>query len=164
MAAKEIAVKKYVVRLSADERERLETLVRSSRHNGRTFTGARILLKADAGEGGEAWSDSQIAKALDTSLATIARTRQQLVSPPMMPTACSDHSPLTSQRCCSARSARRWAGVTGSGFIAAPSLACPLAHPRPPWVERRAHRLRRAVLHRSVRPGVRLRRRAVRRP
>ena len=62
MAAKEIAVKKYVVRLSADERERLETLVRSSRHNGRTFTGARILLKADAGEGGEAWSDSQIAK------------------------------------------------------------------------------------------------------
>lgn len=79
MAAKEIAVKKYVVRLSADERERLETLVRSSRHNGRTFTGARILLKADAGEGGEAWSDSQIAKALDTSLATIARTRQQVV-------------------------------------------------------------------------------------
>jgi hypothetical protein len=40
---------------------------------------ARILLKADAGEGGEAWSDSRIAKALDTSLATIAPARQQLV-------------------------------------------------------------------------------------
>ncbi len=31
------------------------------------------------GEAGEAWSHSQIAKALETSLATIARTRQQLV-------------------------------------------------------------------------------------
>ena len=40
---------------------------------------ARILLKADAGETGEAWSDSQIAKALETGLATIARTRQQFV-------------------------------------------------------------------------------------
>jgi hypothetical protein len=38
-----------------------------------------FLLKADASEAGEGWSDSQIAAALDTSLATIARTRQQLV-------------------------------------------------------------------------------------
>jgi hypothetical protein len=40
---------------------------------------ARILLKADAAEAGEALSDSQVAAALNTSLATIARTRQQLV-------------------------------------------------------------------------------------
>jgi len=40
---------------------------------------ARILLKADASEAGEAWSDGQIAEALDTSIDTIARTRQQLV-------------------------------------------------------------------------------------
>jgi hypothetical protein len=40
---------------------------------------ARILLKADAAGGGEALSDSQIAAALNTNLATIARTRQQLV-------------------------------------------------------------------------------------
>lgn len=38
-----------------------------------------ILLKADAGEAGEGWSDSRIAAALDTGLATIARVRQQLV-------------------------------------------------------------------------------------
>ena len=40
---------------------------------------ARILLKADASEAGEAWSDGQIAEALDTSIDTIARVRQQLV-------------------------------------------------------------------------------------
>ena len=79
MTAKEIAVKKYVVRLSAAERERLETLLRSGKHPAQKLTKARILLKADVGEAGEGWSDSQIAKALDTSLATIARTRQQLV-------------------------------------------------------------------------------------
>jgi hypothetical protein len=33
---------------------------------------ARILLKADASEAGEAWSDGQIAEALDTSIDTIA--------------------------------------------------------------------------------------------
>jgi hypothetical protein len=37
------------------------------------------LLKADAGEAGEGWSDSQIAAALDTGLVTVARVRQQLV-------------------------------------------------------------------------------------
>ena len=35
----------------------------------------------------------------------------------MMPTACSDQSPATSQRCCSGRSARRQAGWTGSWVI-----------------------------------------------
>ena len=37
MAAKEISVKKYVVRLSDEEREQLETLIRKGkrvRHNG----------------------------------------------------------------------------------------------------------------------------------
>src|SRR6187401_1169780 len=40
---------------------------------------ARILLKADASEAGEGWSDSRIARALNTSVATVSRTRQQLV-------------------------------------------------------------------------------------
>jgi hypothetical protein len=39
----------------------------------------RILLKADISELGEGWSDSRIAAALDTSIATIERTRRQLV-------------------------------------------------------------------------------------
>jgi hypothetical protein len=40
---------------------------------------ARLLLKADVSEAGEGWSDSRIAAALDTSIATIERTRRQLV-------------------------------------------------------------------------------------
>ncbi len=40
---------------------------------------ARILLKADASEAGEALTDSQIAVGLHTSLDTVARDRQQLV-------------------------------------------------------------------------------------
>jgi Homeodomain-like domain len=36
-------------------------------------------LKADVSELGEGWSDSRIAAALDTSIATIERARRQLV-------------------------------------------------------------------------------------
>jgi transposase len=43
------------------------------------LTKARILLKADVSELGEGWSDSRIAAALDTSIATIEWTRRQLV-------------------------------------------------------------------------------------
>jgi transposase len=76
---KEIAVKKYVVKLSAAEREGLNALLRGGKHPARKLTRARILLKADAGEAGESWSDSEIAAALDTGLATVARVRRQLV-------------------------------------------------------------------------------------
>jgi hypothetical protein len=77
--AKEIAAKKYVVKLSMEERERLDGLIRVGKHPARTLTRARIPLEADAGEGGEGWSDSQIAAALGTRLTTVARIRQQLV-------------------------------------------------------------------------------------
>jgi transposase len=40
---------------------------------------ARILLKADVSRGGEGWSDSQIIKALNTSVSMVYRVRQQLV-------------------------------------------------------------------------------------
>src|SRR5664279_5767568 len=79
VAWKEIAVKKYVVKLSGEERELLETLIRSGKHAARKLLKARILLKADVSEAGEGWSDSQIAEALDTSVDTVARTRQRLV-------------------------------------------------------------------------------------
>ena len=79
MAGKEIAAKKYVVRLSADEREKLTVLIRSGKRSAQLLTKARILLKADTSEAGEGWSDRQIAEALDTSVASIERTRRQLV-------------------------------------------------------------------------------------
>ena len=79
MAKKEIAVKKYVVDLSADERERLEAMVRAGKGSAQILTRARILLKADVSEAGDEWSDSAISAALDTSINNVARTRQQLV-------------------------------------------------------------------------------------
>jgi hypothetical protein len=47
VAKKEIAVKKYVVELSGEERERLEALIRAGKSSARLLTRARILLKAD---------------------------------------------------------------------------------------------------------------------
>ena len=57
MAAKEISVKKYVVRLSGDERERLEALIRKGKSPAQRLLKARILLKADVSEAGDGWSD-----------------------------------------------------------------------------------------------------------
>lgn len=79
MAAHEISVKKYVVRLSVEEREQLEGLLRKGKSTAQRLLKARILLKADASAGGEGWSDSRIIKALDTSVSMVYRVRKQLV-------------------------------------------------------------------------------------
>ena len=96
--AKEVAVKKYVVKLSTAERERLEAMISGGKHPTQRLTKARILLKADAGDAGEGWSDVQIAAALDTSLATIARTRQQLVEEGFEAVLTRKHSPASARR------------------------------------------------------------------
>ena len=79
MARKEIAVKKYVVKLTEEERDRLNELIRKGKRSAQLLRKARMLLKADVSDAGEGWSDSTIAAALDTSVATIERTRRQLV-------------------------------------------------------------------------------------
>ena len=79
MAGREISVKKYVVKLSAEERERLEAMICAGKHPAQSLTKARILLKADVSEAGEGWSDSAISAALDTSINNIGRTRRRLV-------------------------------------------------------------------------------------
>ena len=79
MAAKEISVKKYVVRLSVEEREQLETLIRKGKGPARRLLKARILLKADVSDAGEGWSDNKIIVALDTSASMVYRVRKQLV-------------------------------------------------------------------------------------
>ena len=79
MASKEVAVKKYVVRLSGEERARLEAFIGKGKRAALLLTRARILLKADVSEAGDGWSDSRIAEALDTSVATVERTRRQLI-------------------------------------------------------------------------------------
>ncbi len=70
---------KYRVTLTDEERTHLTELVTTGKTTARTLTHARILLKADAAEGGPAWSDEAIAQALDVSLSTIHRTRQRFV-------------------------------------------------------------------------------------
>jgi len=68
-----------VVRLEVEERDRLNELIRKGKRSAQLLTKARILLKADVSDAGEGWSDSAIAGALDTSIATVERTRRQLV-------------------------------------------------------------------------------------
>ena len=79
MAGKEILVKKYVVRLSAEEREQLETLIRKGKGPAQRLLKARILLKADVSGAGDGWSDNKIIVALDTSASMVYRVRKQLV-------------------------------------------------------------------------------------
>jgi homeodomain-containing protein len=114
VAANEIAVKKYVVKLSDEEREQLQTLIHVGRRSAQQLMKARILLKADASENGEAWSDSRIATALETSIATIGRARQQLVEEGMEAVLTRKHSPASAR-------ARVFDGAAEAKLIA---LAC----------------------------------------
>jgi hypothetical protein len=70
---------KYAVHLTEAERAQLRTLVGSGVAPARMLTRARILLKADQGEGGAAWSDAAIAGALEVHPTTVARIRRQCV-------------------------------------------------------------------------------------
>jgi poly-gamma-glutamate capsule biosynthesis protein CapA/YwtB (metallophosphatase superfamily) len=98
VTAKQAAVKKYVVTLNDDERERLNTMIHNGKHRALQLVKARILLKADASDAGEGWSDSQIAPALDTSVDTVARTRQQLVEEGVESVLTRKHSPASARR------------------------------------------------------------------
>src|SRR3979490_145625 len=79
MAAKEISVKKYVVRLSGEERGGVEALLRKGKSPAQRLLKARILLKADVSQSGGGWSDSRIVEALDASPSMVYRVRKQLV-------------------------------------------------------------------------------------
>lgn len=98
MTAKQPAVKRYIVNLTTDERDRLNTLIQKGKAPARQLLRARILLKADASEAGEAWSDGQISEALDTSVDTIARTRQQLVEGGIDAALTRRHSPNSARK------------------------------------------------------------------
>lgn len=71
---------KHAVVLSDEQRAVLRTLVGRGMAPARRLSHARILLKADQGEGGAAWSDAAIAGALEIHPSTVARVRQQFVA------------------------------------------------------------------------------------
>ena len=71
--------KKYLVELSEQQREYLHKLISSGTAPARKLNRARILLKADLGKHAETQplSDRQIARMLDTSIATVQRARER---------------------------------------------------------------------------------------
>jgi transposase len=72
-------VKKYIVRLNAQERNELESLVNKGRVAAHKRRHAEILLKADQGGDGPAWNDGKIADAFNLGRCTVERVRKRLV-------------------------------------------------------------------------------------
>lgn len=119
MPRNKTAVKKYIVTLTDEERHQLTSLIQTGKHAARKLLMARILLKADASDNGEGWSDSQIAEALETSTDTVARTRQRLVEEGLEAALTRKHSPNSARK-------RIFDGAAEARLIA---LACSKAPP-----------------------------------
>jgi transposase len=68
---------KFLVRLTAEQRDALERLTATGKRSAALISRARILRKADAERDG--WADGRIAQGLDTSAATVARIRKKFV-------------------------------------------------------------------------------------
>lgn len=72
-------MKKYKVTLTAEERQQLSDLIAAGKAAAQKLAHARVLLKADAADGGPAWPDARIAEAVEVSIATVERIRQRFV-------------------------------------------------------------------------------------
>ncbi len=70
---------KYVVRLTAEEREYLIELTKKGKVSAKKITHARILLRADASEAGENLKDESIKDLEHVSSKTVSRVRQLFV-------------------------------------------------------------------------------------
>ena len=70
--------KKYIVRLTDEERGMLRQLVKKPRVSSQKGRRAQVLLKADAD--GPGWTDAQIAGAFDCRLRTVELIRERLVT------------------------------------------------------------------------------------
>ena len=69
--------KKYVVRLTAEERADLEALVRRGKAQAYKIRHAHVLLKVDAD--GPAWADEAVAEAFGCHLNTVRNLRERFV-------------------------------------------------------------------------------------
>jgi len=72
-------MKKYIVQLDAQQRQMLESLLSGGKESARSQMHARILLKADQGVEGSAWTDEHIAEALEVGRATVERVRKRFL-------------------------------------------------------------------------------------
>jgi hypothetical protein len=69
--------KKYIVRLSEEERKELTEVVKKLKGTGQKVRRAQVLLKADVE--GPNWTDRQIAEAFSCRTKTVENIRQRLV-------------------------------------------------------------------------------------
>jgi len=73
--------KRYIVRLTEDERSTLTKVIRAEKGvPPKKRMRAQILLKVDQGDQGQGWTDEQTARALDVHVNTVHAVRKQLVS------------------------------------------------------------------------------------
>ena len=72
-------MKKYIVKLTEQEREELEQMISTGKHSARKLMHARIMLLADESTEKPNFTDEQICEAIGTSLSTIGRVRQKFV-------------------------------------------------------------------------------------
>jgi transposase len=68
-----------VIRLTEEQRQALQALVRTGTQKAHARTRAHILLRADA-DGPDAWPDERVAEALGVCRMTVARVRQQFAA------------------------------------------------------------------------------------
>ncbi len=71
--------KRYLVRLTDEERTQLQKLLAKKRLAAQKRKRAQILLKADAGENGPGWVDTRIAEAFDVTVVTVENVRKRYV-------------------------------------------------------------------------------------
>lgn len=71
-------MKKYIVRLSEEERSLLKEIVRKLKGTSQRVQRANILLKADAD--GPNWKDAKIAEALSCRVQSIENVRRRLIT------------------------------------------------------------------------------------
>jgi hypothetical protein len=72
-----VSSRKYVVRLTEEERVELQEVIRKLKGTSQKVRRAQILLKADAD--GPSWTDQRIAEAFSCRIQTVEKIRQRLV-------------------------------------------------------------------------------------
>lgn len=70
--------KKYIVRLTAKERQTLQEMIKRLSGSSQRVRRAQMLLKADAA--GLAWTDVQIAEAFESRTRTVEKLRERFVT------------------------------------------------------------------------------------
>ena len=71
--------KKYILKLTADERAELESLVRRGRVAGWKIQRAQAMLHLDQGPGGPAWTDGRVAEAYGVTVRSLESWRKRAV-------------------------------------------------------------------------------------